>query len=329
MDAAIWRVYRSLGEDFTDSLDNERIVSLLTEFVPDVGGDILEAVERVKEDRSTLAQLLNLPSVAQRSEEWFNLRKERLTASDAHKALINNRTRDILVRNKAFPAEAKFIDTAATRWGKVFEPMALRIYRARNAQVVVHDFGLIPHPTLSCFGASPDGITATGIMVEIKCPYSREIKPGYIPEYYEIQMQGQMAVCGLSRCDYIECKLIRHDTETAFAGAARRCKYPEDHGVVTIDANGDALEYSPSHMTPSECIDWKKDKSDATIMWTLGLVQVQHVTFDSARWDTMVPKFRQFWADVLALRASSAGTGTRVVGAKDKKVVSFIDSDSD
>ena len=353
MDAAIWRVYRSLGETYTDALEDERIAALLAEFVPEViprlsagsgirdgaGNEsynleeVIQKIQNVKKDRQTLAHLISLPAVAQRSEEWYNLRKERLTASDASKALVMNRERDRLVRSKAFPDQAPFIDTPPTRWGKVFEPMALRIYRARNAQVVVHDFGLIPHPTLSCFGASPDGITATGIMVEIKCPYSREIKPGYIPDYYEIQMQGQMAVCNLSTCDYIECKLIRHDNEAQFAAAARRCKYPEDYGVVILDDKENATDYSPANLTAMQCIEWKNNRS-LSWMWTLGLIQVQRVIFDPSRWDAMVPMFEQFWADVVALRAAgpaAATMTTRSVGAKDKakKVVEFIDSDDD
>lgn len=360
MDAAIWRVYRSLGDKFTDALEDEKIAALLLEFVPNdcvgfqprssngsgsgsgSGGEsglrqegieaIIEHIKCVKRDRRTLATLINLPAVAQRSEEWFNLRKDRLTASDAYKALSQNRTRDMLVRTKAFPETSKYFDSDPTRWGKVFEPMALRIYRVRNAQVVVYDFGLVPHPTLTCFGASPDGITATGVMVEIKCPYTREIKPGCVPDAYEVQMQGQMAVCGLTNCDYIECKLIRHDTKDAFAAAARRCKYPEDYGVVVTDNNGDALHYSPASMSPAECIEWQNTISggSGTIMWTLGRILVQRVTFDSVRWDTlMVPKFKQFWADVVTMRATAA-PGQRAIGAKDKqKVVEFIDSDDD
>jgi hypothetical protein len=70
-------------------------------------------------------------------------------------------------------------------------------------------------------------------------------------------------------------------------------------------------------------------------MWTLGLIQVQRVKFDQDRWTDMVPKFIQFWDDVLALRASGTPDLAqpqpqpgRVVGTKHKeKVVQFVDSD--
>jgi hypothetical protein len=50
------------------------------------------------------------------------------------------------------------------------------------------------HPTVAHLGASPDGITPYGVMVEIKCPYSKTLKD--IPEEYWAQMQGQLEVTG-------------------------------------------------------------------------------------------------------------------------------------
>ncbi len=39
--------------------------------------------------------------------------------------------------------------------------------------------GLILHPSLPIFGASPDGINETSV-VEIKCPYTAKSKKNYI-----------------------------------------------------------------------------------------------------------------------------------------------------
>ena len=60
-------------------------------------------------------------------------------------------------------------------------------------------------------GASPDGITKDGIMLEIKCPYTR-VMNGTVPPQYWAQVQGQLEVCGLDMCDYLECKLVKYDT---------------------------------------------------------------------------------------------------------------------
>jgi hypothetical protein len=61
-------------------------------------------------------------------------------------------------------------------------------------------------------GASPDGITPDGIMVEIKCPYTRKITGIPKPEYW-CQVQGQLEVCDLDRCDFIECCLKEYECD--------------------------------------------------------------------------------------------------------------------
>ena len=53
------------------------------------------------------------------------------------------------------------------KWGCMFEPIATDIYMKRQ-MTYVYEFGIIQHPSISYFGASPDGITKEGIMLEIK-----------------------------------------------------------------------------------------------------------------------------------------------------------------
>ena len=66
------------------------------------------------------------------------------------------------------------------QWGVVYEEVATRFYEYLHNLTVV-EFGLIPHPKLSVFGASPDGICDIGSpngyegrMLEIKCPPKRQ-----------------------------------------------------------------------------------------------------------------------------------------------------------
>lgn len=316
LDTSIWRLLRALGCDMFSNLPDDVLARVLTEFVDNVNEqDLVRRIKQVKIDRIKLEYLNSMPQVAQRSQEWFDLRKERLTASDLYKVLSESRSKDALVKSKAFPETARFTSSAATEWGKMFEPMALRVYRARRAGILVHDFGLIPHPTLSCFGASPDGITDLGVMIEIKCPYSREILPNHIPEHYEAQMQGQMAVCDLKECDYIECQLFKYDDVQEYLVAAKRVEHPHDHGVIIDD------EYSPEGLSGAETLSWYQEKLKTTpnpikvVMWTLGHIQVQRVTFDEDRWASSVPKIERFWQDVLTARK------------KRKNDVDFIDDD--
>jgi hypothetical protein len=208
-------------------------------------------------------------------------------------------------------------------WGKMMEAMALRMHTARHADITVYEFGLVPHPQLSCFGASPDGISELGVMIEIKCPYTREIKKDYIPDYYELQMQGQMAVCGLTDCDYIECKISQHTSFEAYAQAARRTEYVSDHGIVVVE-NGEYM-YSGVGMSPNEAHEWATAKATTikakVVMWSLDVIQIQRVKFDSERWEKqVVPKVQQFWEDVLKARANKSNVSP-------PKRVKFIEDD--
>ena len=97
----------------------------------------------------------------------------------------------------------KFKGNVATEWGTKFEDVAVKLYELRN-NTIVREFSLIPHSNYTFLGASPDGITIQGIMLEIKCPYKRKIT-GIPPHHYWIQMQIQLEVCDLDYCDFLEC----------------------------------------------------------------------------------------------------------------------------
>ena len=45
-------------------------------------------------------------------------------------------------------------------------------------------------------------------MLEIKCPKSRNIT-GIIPPIFFAQVQGQLEVCDLEYCDFLECQILR------------------------------------------------------------------------------------------------------------------------
>lgn len=176
---------------------------------------------------------------AQRSPEWYSARWERMTASDVATGLtiteldlhlekqnvfcLKDNQRRIgrpcnpyqnvlsLIRKKV--GQDSFTGNKFTRWGQTYEPIATEIYERRN-NTKVHEFGLLLHPTYN-LGASPDGITDDGTMLEIKCPYTREIT-GITPNYYWIQMQIQLEVCDLEICDFLECSFQQYPDKDAF-----------------------------------------------------------------------------------------------------------------
>ena len=152
----------------------------------------------------------------QKSAEWLAMRRELLTASDAAAALgikpypsFSGSPRSDLMRRKL--SNATFC-SAATAHGNAHEDDARRAMCEVLGETV-YDFGLLRHDSvrdegdesaLPWLGASPDGITATGRMVEIKCPVSREIVPGHVPHHYYPQLQIQMEVCDLDQAIFVE-----------------------------------------------------------------------------------------------------------------------------
>lgn len=180
-----------------------------------------QALQRVKEIRKfqkQLKQLLAVPKIVQKSEEWYKARENMISASDFAQALNEGKfgTQKQLIMKKCMPA-AEMKSNPFFEWGNMFEPVACAIYSKMHS-VKIHDFGLIKHPKLGYFGASPDGISELGIMLEIKCPMKRKIVPGGdVPTQYYYQIQGQLDVCKLEECDYFECEFGFYSNYSDFA----------------------------------------------------------------------------------------------------------------
>jgi len=140
----------------------------------------------------------------QKSEEWLALRKGMLTASDVATAIGWNhyQTPDDLLKTKC-GLVPKFTGSDATRWGEKWEDVARELYEEKRGEKV-HEIGLIQHPTIKWLGGSPDGITESNRLIEIKCPYRRKIIPGEIPKHYIPQIQVCMQILDLPTCDFIQ-----------------------------------------------------------------------------------------------------------------------------
>jgi putative phage-type endonuclease len=148
--------------------------------------------------------LLEAEYAPQRSEEWLRLRGNMLTASDAATALGTNpyeKPKDLILKKCG---HKKFDGNQATLHGNKYEDEARDIYCARYNEVA-HEIGLRPHPEHTWLGGSPDGITESGKLLEIKCPLKRDIKPE-VPVYYMPQLQLLMEILNLETCDFIQYK---------------------------------------------------------------------------------------------------------------------------
>lgn len=194
--------------------------------------------------RTRLMELKEIPICEQRSDAWHAMRHTMITASDFAQAVGKGKfgtASDFIikkVRPTAFPSASSCPPLA---WGVMFESVASDVY-ARKLGCKMHEFGLIKHPTVGFLGASPDAITDDGVMVEIKAPYKRKIT-GQVPMQYYYQIQGQLEVCDLEECDYLECKF-----ELLSQDAWQSLSPDETYGIV-VEHKDDALDANtPKHV---------------------------------------------------------------------------------
>jgi len=271
-------------------------------------------VAAIKQYRNELKVLLQLPLMKQRTTEWFEARKTRLTASDLYDAVKGGNVSIRLAKKKANIVidNINYNAIPALKWGTMFEPMATRCYSQRMNNINIHDFGLICDMDNKHFGASPDGINEFGIMLEIKCPYSRKIMNGVIPDKYRMQIQGQLAVCKLKECDYIECIFKSIENEEDYLELDNTIK----HGVIAefYNSKGEYVYYySEPNQTPKECleeitnnrINYINEYSTAGALkfskytyWKLDEMIVQRVIFNANEWVNIIPKINAFWETV-------------------------------
>lgn len=346
IDKVIWSLIKEEGPRYIDTEDLKVLTTrihdlLVVDSITMCNALIEKRLEQIRLFRNTLQELLAQPQVEQRTPEWHDMRKNRLTASDTATAMNRGKfeTRKNLLRKKAFPHLFPFQSNYIMKWGTMFETVANRCYRQRNGDMVIHEFGLVPHPTIPHYGASPDGITELGIMLELKCPMKRRID-GTIPEQYEIQMQGQMAVCGLSECDYVECGLEDfQDVEAYLAGI--NATSMTDHGIVLeySDQGVMSYDYSPEYLTPAEAWIWAQERIKTEqkhlvkiTPWKLREYFTERVNFDPERWVGIEKDVATFWQDVEQTRAMGEQALEERPPTRRReratKVIEFIDDES-
>lgn len=138
----------------------------------------------------------------QRTPEWYALRQTMLTASDFASAIGDNPYESpeaLIVKKCGFN---RWNGNAATAHGTKLEPVARDLYDQRHNQKS-HEIGLVQHTVHTWLGGSPDGVTESGRLIEIKCPLTRKITPA-VPKYYLPQIQLLLEVLDLDVCDFIQ-----------------------------------------------------------------------------------------------------------------------------
>ena len=271
-------------------------------------------VDQLLSYRSKLHELKKLPLIRQRTIEWLDARKTRLTASDLEDAIKNNNLK--LAKKKAGVTQdtTNYTTIAPLKWGTMFEDMAMRCYSQDRNDIPISEFGLVIDKAQEHFGASPDGINDLGVMIEIKCPFTREIIDGKIPSKYYMQIQGQLATCCLEECDYIECQFISYDSVYKYIDDIEN-NYKDvimNHGIIAEYKDKYSGEYvylySRAYLTASHALydiekqvhQNKKDNLEYLKLtpWRLRKMNVQKVYFDKELWIETVPKINNFWEKV-------------------------------
>jgi putative phage-type endonuclease len=281
---------------------------------------------------SNMKHLKRLDLPEQRSKEWYEIREHLLTASSLADALGKGhfQTRDGLLINKTSDTKDTISKASLDimQWGVKYEPVATEFYEYLN-NVKIIEFGLIPHPELSVFGASPDGICDigspngyTGRMLEIKCPPKRKFTHE-VPQHYWMQMQGQLEVCDLDECDFFQVKLEEYYS----VGDYEKDLYYTDrlqHGkthmglpkglLIAYKKKGtEHLEYkySPWLASLDDIGNWQikviAELTDEYIIheqkwWRIERYESTLVRRDRAWWLSIVPDIIQFWKEVVHYR---------------------------
>jgi putative phage-type endonuclease len=276
--------------------------------------------EIYNERRNKLKNLRLLELPEQRSVEWYALRKKILTASSLASALgkCHFTSRDELLLGKI--EETPYVSNPITEWGVKYEDVAIMFYEELyNTKIL--DFGLVPHPEFTIFGASPDGICDDlnngkddyiARMIEIKCPPKRKFTKT-VPHHYWMQMQGQLEVCDLDECDFFQVKLEEYESFEEYSKdrfliddiiqpGRTSLNYPK--GIAATYKIDDNLiyDYAPLNLNEKEVNEWlnyrtNNDSSDDKKKENLFEMKLWRIE----RYEcTLVKRDHKWWNDTIA-----------------------------
>ena len=144
----------------------------------------------------------------QRSEEWFEIRKNRLTASDFASACGWNKykSRQKLWQQKTGKVEPEPMNADMQR-GVDLEQSGIDVLEVETG-LKVNEIGFKIHDKYDWLGASPDGIIGKQYVVEIKSP---RVIHKTVPDHYMPQIQGQMEICDVEQCYFVSINEYGHN----------------------------------------------------------------------------------------------------------------------
>jgi putative phage-type endonuclease len=149
----------------------------------------------------------------QRTEEWFQARLGKVTASRVADVLSKIKTGESasrrnykiqLVSERLIGEKQESYINQAMQDGIDREVFARDRYVQQFGEV--EEVGFIQHPTLEA-GASPDGLVGEDGLLEIKCPmgttHTETLMTQEVPSKYIPQIQFQLRCTGRKWCDFV------------------------------------------------------------------------------------------------------------------------------
>lgn len=189
--------------------------------------DIIQSA-RAAVDAATPEHVQREQEQEQRTKEWFEARLGFFNASDLPRLMTKGRSKNevwgatakavidkVIVEQSMTPEGREMYvrelmgkEYRSTRWGNEYEAAARALVSEALGEEI-REIGSIIHPEIPYFRGSADGITVSGIPVEIKCPYDPLkhqanlylVKTGIdLNHEYYAQIQSHMMIHGADKC---------------------------------------------------------------------------------------------------------------------------------
>jgi putative phage-type endonuclease len=154
--------------------------------------------------------------IIQRTDDWFQVRIGKATASNFDKIMAGERyagwknyraelVAERLTGKRYAELTGRDFTTFEMQWGTDTEPLARLHYRLLSHNEA-EECGFFQHSTLAA-GASPDGLIDEDGTLEIKCPntatHIETLHSGKVPRQYVAQVQGQLWITGRKWADFV------------------------------------------------------------------------------------------------------------------------------
>lgn len=152
-------------------------------------------------------------NILQRSDDWHAERCGKVTASRVKdlnakpsKGKALNSLGLTILAERLTGVQEEIKTTATMQWGIDNEPYAIAAYENETGNFV-KGTGLIDHPFIPMFGASPDGLIGNDGQIEAKCPntttHLNTLLTKKVPDEYIPQITCQLACTRRKWCDFI------------------------------------------------------------------------------------------------------------------------------